>query len=80
MLSEYVNDRMVTNEDTFTIYTYNKSVSVLQDEDENEINQNYDVNYNYDDWRDRWVDGEGAYESHTLSCYSRYGRPEPEFT
>ena len=80
VLSEYVNDRMVTNEKQFEIFTFNKTVINMQDEDENEIDSNYDVKYNYDDWRDRWNDGEGAYETHILTCYSRYGRPEPEFT
>jgi len=80
VLSEYINDRMVTNEKQFEIFTYNKTITIMQDEEEREIDSNYDVKYNYDDWRDRWNDGQGAYESHTLTCYSQYGRPEPEFT
>ena len=80
VISEYKNNDMTSSKDQLEIFTYNQTETLMLDEDDNEITNNYDVKYNYDDWRDRWNDGEGAYETHILTCYSRYGRPEPEFT
>lgn len=80
VISEYKNNDMVSSRDQVEIFTYNQTETIMMDEDENEITSNYDVKYNYDDWRDRWNDNEGGFERHILTCYSKFGRPEPKFT
>ena len=80
MISEYQNNDMVSSKDQVEIFTYNQTETIMMDEDDNEITSNYDVKYNYDDWRDRWNDNEGGFERHILTCYSKFGRPEPKFT
>ena len=48
--------------------------------DEEEIGTQYDVKYNYDEWRNKWVDGESGYERHEIECNAMYGSPTPEIT
>ena len=55
---------MITDSKKVEIFTYNSTETTMLDMNGNEIWNNYDVNYN---------------ERHTLTCYSQFGRPRPQF-
>jgi len=80
-VSELRNGNLVNTQKDINIYTFNQSIAVLQTKrDEEEIGTQYDVKYNYDEWRDRWMDGESGYERHEIECNAMYGSPTPEIT
>lgn len=71
--------QLQSNNKDVNVYVFNQTKAFLQTKrNEEPIPSMYEVNYNYDDWRDRWMDGTGSYETHELMCVSKYGRPAPE--
>ena len=67
MISEYQNNDMVSSKDQVEIFTYNQTETIMLDVNGNEIDQWYSVYYMNPD-------------PYTLTCYSQYGRPGPQFT
>lgn len=65
------------NSKTVTVYTFNKTIPILQDDREVEIKRDMEVWFNYDDNKEAWRAGSAGWQNVKLTCNARGGRPEP---
>jgi len=65
------------NSKTVTVYTFNRTIPILQDDREIVINRDMEIWYNYDDNKDTWRAGSGGWQNVKMTCNAKGGRPEP---